>query len=325
MKMINTRRSFFALSAALSLACSGAWAQTDYPSRPIKVVVTVAPGSASDTLVRYLSEHASKTLGQPVVVENRPGGQSMIAARAIAKAPKDGYTLLVGSNTTHSANPYLVKDLGYDPDKDFSPITLLTLNPLMLVVHTDLPVRSVPDFIRYAKERPGKLNYGVGNSGGLVAVQMIKTLTGIEAQGVNYQGTAPAANDLVAGRLDFMVTDPSVVGAFAQAGKLRILGISSKQRLPSHPDVAPLAEAGLPGYEYASWVGLFAPAGVPPEVARRLSQAFGRALAEPATEKFLTGLGMIPKGLSPEQFQLFVQDQLKLWGRLTKDAGLTPQ
>jgi tripartite-type tricarboxylate transporter receptor subunit TctC len=313
------------LAASVLLPLGGAVAQSDFPSRPIKVVVTVPPGTASDTVARNLGELVGKSLGQPVVVENKPGAQSMIAARIVAKAPNDGYTLLVGSNTTHSANPFLVKDLGYDPIKDFAPLTLWTINPLLLVVNAELPVRTVQEFVKYAKERPGKLNYGIGNTGGLVAVQMLKSQTGIEATGVNYPGTTQAATDLAGGRLDFMITDPNVVRPFVQAGKLRILGITSKQRLASHPDVAPLAESGLPGYEYASWVGLFAPSGVPGDAARRINQAFVKALAEPATEKFMTDLGMIPASSTPEQFQAYVQEQMRLWGRLTKEAGLTPQ
>ena len=319
------RRRLVILATALLVPHGGAWAQGEFPSRPVKIVVTVAPGAASDTVARRLGEHVGKTLGQPVVVENRPGAQSLIAARLVAKAPNDGYTLLVGSNTTHAANPYLVKDLGYDPVRDFAPITLWTINPLMLVVNAELPVRTVQEFVKFARERPGKLNYGIGNTGGLVAVQLLKSQTGIEATGVSYQGTAPAATDLTAGRLDFMITDPLVVRPFVQSGKLRLLGITSKQRLSSYPDVAPLAESGLPAYDYASWVGLFAPAGVPPEAVRRINQAFAKALADPATEKFMTELGMIAESSSPERLQVFVQEQLRLWGRLTKEAGLTPQ
>ncbi|MCC6196424.1 MAG: tripartite tricarboxylate transporter substrate binding protein [Burkholderiales bacterium] len=314
----------FAL-ACLMLAVGDGWAQADFPNKPIRVVVTVAAGAASDTIARRLGEQAGKALGQQVIVENKPGAQSMIAARYVAKAPHDGYTLLVGSNTTHAANPYLVKDLGYDPVKDFTPITLWTVNPLLLVVNSELPVRTVQEFVKYAKDRPGKLNYGVGNTGGLVAVQLLKSQTGIEATPVNYQGTAPAMTDLAAGRLDFMVTDPSVVRSFVQQGKVRVLGITSKQKLASFPDVATLSESGLPGYDYASWVGLFAPSGTPPEVVRRIQAAYAKALADPANQKFLSDLGMIAESSTPDQLEKFVQKQLEFWGRLTKEAGLTPQ
>ena len=311
--------------ALLLVGSTAAFAQTDYPAKPIKVVVTVAPGSASDTVARRLGEQVGKTVGQPVVVENKPGAQSMVASRYVAKSPNDGYTLLVGSNTTHSANPYLVKDLGYDPVKDFVPVTLWTLNPLLLVVNADVPVKTVAEFIKYAKDRPGKLNYGIGNTGGLVGVQMLKSMTGIEATGVNYPGTSQAMTDLAGGRLDFMITDPSVVRPFAESGKVRVLGITSKQRLASLPAIAPLAESGLPGFEYASWIGVFAPAGTSPEAIRKLNQAYVKALADPAMVTYLSETGMIAQSSTPQELDAFVQDQLKLWGRLTKEAGLTPQ
>lgn len=314
-----------AMGMGLALAPVVVSAQADYPSRPVKVVVTVAPGGASDAVGRRLAENVGKTLGQPVVVENRPGAQSMLAARYVAKAPADGYTLLVGSNTTHAANPYLVKDLGYDPIKDFKPVVLWTINPLLLVVRSDLPVSNVQEFVKYAKDNPGKLNYGVGNTGGLIGVQLLKSQTGIDAVPINYQGTAPAATDLAAGRLDFMITDPGVVRPFVESGKVRVLGITSKQRLGSMPNVVPLAESGLPGYDYASWVGLFAPAGTPPDTIRRLYDAYAKAVADPAIDKQMTEMGMIMQSMTPEQLEKFVQEQQVFWGRLTKEAGLTPQ
>jgi tripartite-type tricarboxylate transporter receptor subunit TctC len=317
------RRTF--LLAAMALLANGtAMAQGAYPDKPIKIVTPFAPGS-SDVIARRLGEHASKTLGQPIVVETRPGAQGTIASRAIAKVKNDGYTLLLGTNSTHSASPYLFKDLGYDPVKDFTPITRFTVNPLMLVVHADMPVRSLQEFIRYAKERSGKLSYGVGNTGSLVAAQMLKAQAGFEAEPINYPGNSQAVTDFVAGRLDFMVTDPLIVKSFVQAGKLRILGLTSKQRLSTFPDVVPLAEQGLPNYEYASWIGLFGPADMPADITRRLHEAFAKALAEPDSVKFLGDIGMIAAGATPTEFSAFVQDQIKVWGRLTKDAGLGPQ
>lgn len=275
-------------------------------------------------LARHVGEHVSKSLGQPVVVESKPGAQGVIAARAVINAPKDGYTLFLGTNSSHAANVYLIKDLGYDPVKDFTPITQLTTNPLLLVVNANLPVVSVQDFIKYAKERPGKLSYGTGNSGGLVAAQLLKAQAGIDAVGVSYPGTAQATTDLVAGRLDFMMIDPLVIRPFAQAGKVRLLGLTSTQKLSSMSEIAPLAEVGLPGYNYASWAGVFGPAGMPAEISRRLNQAFIKAITDPATEKYFADLGMIATSSSPENFQAFVQDQIKLWGRLTRESGLVP-
>lgn len=320
---LKRRNLILATSAFLSLA-SVAFAQDDFPSKPIKIITPFAPGS-SDLIARRLGEHAGKTLGQAIVVETRPGGQGTVASRAIARSKADGYTLLLGTNSTHAASVHLFKELGYDPVKDFTPIIRFTVNPLMLVVRSDMPVRTVPEFIKYARERPGKLNYGTGNSGSLVAAHMLKTQAGIEATGINYPGNAQAVNDFVAGRLDFMVTDPLIVKSFVQADKLRILGLTSRQRLSTFADVVPLAESGLPQFEYASWIGLFGPAGMPPEVTRKLHDAFAKALAEQDNVKFLADIGMIAAGSSPEQFGAYVQDQIKLWGPLTKDAGLTPQ
>jgi tripartite-type tricarboxylate transporter receptor subunit TctC len=321
---IQRRVLVVAAVAALSMAGS-ALAQTDFPNRPIKLVISFPPGSTSDLLARRLGEHASKTLGQPVVVESKPGGQGVVAARAVLNAPKDGYTLFLGTNSSHAANVYLIKDLGYDPVKDFTPITQFTTNPLLLVVNAQLPVNTVQEFVKYAKERPGKLSYGTGNSGGMVSAQLLKSQAGIEAVGVNYPGTAQATTDLVAGRLDFMMIDPLVIRPFLQSGKARVLGLTSKERLGSMPDAVPLAELGLPDYNYASWAGLFGPAGMPPEVVRRLGQAFTKAVTDPVIVSYLSDMGIIASSSSSDAFHAFVQDQIKLWGRLSKEAGLAPQ
>ncbi|RJG03309.1 Bug family tripartite tricarboxylate transporter substrate binding protein [Noviherbaspirillum sedimenti] len=318
------RRNFILVTSVLLCIGGGVQAQEAFPAKPIKIIAPFAPGS-SDVIARRLGEHAGKTLGQPIVVENRPGRQGTVASRAVAKAKNDGYTLLLGTNSTHAASVHMFKELGYDPVKDFTPIIRFSINPLVLVVNAEMPVRTLKEFIKYAKERPGKLSYGMGNSGSLVAAQMLKTQAGIDAVGVNYPGNAQAVSDFVGGRLDFMVTDPLIVKPFVQTGKLRILGLTSKQRLATLPDVVPMAEQGLPNYEYVSWVGLFGPAGMPPDVTRRLHDAFAKALAEPDTEKFLAGMGMITAGASPAEFGAYVQDQIKVWGRLTKDAGLLPQ
>jgi tripartite-type tricarboxylate transporter receptor subunit TctC len=274
--------------AGLSLlaASAPASAQQSYPNRPIKIVTPFPPGS-SDVIARRLGELASKRLGQPIVVETRPGGQGTVATRAIAKAAPDGYTLLLGTNSTHSAAVHMFRDSGYDPIRDFAPITGFTINPLLLVVNAGMPARSVSEFISFAKSRLGKLSYATGNSGSLVAAQLLKAQTGIEAVAVSYPGNAKAVPDFVSGRIDFMVTDPMIVKSFAEEGKLRILGITSRQRLATFPEVRPLAE---------------------PEIGR-----------------FLAGIGMIALGNKPEEFAGFVKDQLKVWGELTRIAGIKPQ
>lgn len=318
------RRHFLLASSAMLGFAGTLRAQQGFPDKPIRIIAPFAPGS-SDVIARRLGEHVAKALGQSVVVESRPGAQGIVASRAVARARNDGYTLLLGTNSTHAASPYLFKDPGYDPVKDFTPITRFTVNPLVLAVSADAPIHSVADFIRYARARSGKLSYGAGNTGGLVASQMLKTQAGFQAEAINYAGNSQAVNDFVAGRLDFMVTDPMIVKPFVESGKLRMLGLTSRQRLPSLPDLVPLSEQALPDYDYASWIGLFGPAGLPADVERLLHDAFADALKQPDNARYIASIGMIASGTSSQEFTVFVQDQIQLWGHLTKDAGLTPQ
>ncbi len=321
--MTVTRRSLLTAAVPL-LPLSTAWAQADYPNRPIRIVAPFAAGAATDVLVRRLSESVAKSLGQTLVIENRPGAQGAIAARIVAKAPNDGYTLMMAGNSSHAANVHTMKDAGYDPVKDFTPIIHLTLNPQILVVNAELPVRNLQEFIRYAKERPGKLSYGVGNAGSLVAASLFKAQTGIDAVGVNYPGTPQATTDLLAGRLEFIMNDPVVAAPHVLSGKLRVLGVTSKQRLASMPDVAPLADLGLNAFDYASWSAVVGPAGLSRQVVSRVHQAFASAMADPGIQKFAADAGIIPVVSSPEDFQKFLLDQIRLWGIWSKQAGLTP-
>lgn len=318
-----TRRAML-LATTAAVAFPFARAEQPFPSKPIRLILPFPAGSTSDLIARRLGEHVTKSLGQAVVVESKPGGQGVIAARTVLSSPKDGYTLLYGTNSSHAANVFMIKDLGYDPVRDFTPITQFSTNPLLLVVNSKLPVNTVQEFIKYAKERPGKLSYGTGNAGGLVAAQLLKSQAGVDAVGVNYQGIGQAATDLIAGRLDFMLIDPLVVRAFVQAKKIRMLGVTSKERLPSLPDVPPLAESGLANFNYVSWGGLFGPAGLQPEITRKLNQAFMPAVLDPSTQSYFGELGMMGTGSTPDVFKAFVQDQVKLWGQLAKDAGLQP-
>lgn len=318
-----TRRVML-LGTTAAVAFPYASAEQPFPIKPIRLILPFPAGSTSDLIARRLGEHVTKSLGQAVVVESKPGGQGVIAARTVLSSPKDGYTLLYGTNSSHAANVYMIKNLEYDPVKDFTPITQFSTNPLLLVVNSKLPVNTVQEFIKYAKERPGNLNYGTGNAGGLVAAHLLKNQAGIDAVGVNYQGTSQAATDLIAGRLDFMLIDPLVVHAFVQAKKIRMLGVTSKERLPSLPDVPSLAESGLPNFNYVSWGGLFGPAGLQPEITRKLNQAFMSAVLDPSTQRYFAELGMMGTGSTPDVFKAFVQDQVMLWSQLAKDAGLQP-
>jgi tripartite-type tricarboxylate transporter receptor subunit TctC len=310
------------LVAASLLAAQPSWAVNDFPEKPIRLILPFPPGSTSDILARYICEKVSKVLGQPVIVESKPGAQGAIAARQVAKSAADGYTIFFGTNSTHAANVYLINKLGYDPLKDFTPITQCATNPLVLVVNTSLPVRSVHEFVTYAKERKGQLSYGSGNTGSLVAAHLFNTAAGIDAVGVNYPGVAQACSDLVGGRLEFMLVDPPVVRPFIEAGKLKVLGITTKQRLASLPDVAPLAELGLPNFSYASWAGFFAPANIPTQVLQKLHAAFDKVLREPETAQYMSSLGIILERSTPDDFAAFVKNQVHLWGQLVRSSGL---
>jgi tripartite-type tricarboxylate transporter receptor subunit TctC len=316
---LHRRNLLLASTAAL---CLSAWSNEVFPSQPIKLIISFPPGSTSDLLARFLGEKLGKALGQPVIVESKIGAQGVLAARHVVKSPKDGYTLFLGTNSTHAANLYLMKNLGYDPVKDFTPITQCVTNPLLLVVRSDMPAKTVTELVQHAKANPGKLSYGTGNTGSLVAAQLFKSQAGVDAVGVSYPGVVQACTDLVGGRLDFMMVDPLVVRPFVEAGKLRILGITSAQRLSSLPDVAPLAELGLPHYRYVSWAGFFGPAGLPEAITQRLNQTLVAILSEPETEKYLSGLGILSARSSPAEFKRFVQEQITLWARLSKDSGL---
>ena len=316
---LHRRNLLLASTAAL---CLSAWSNEVFPSQPIKLIISFPPGSTSDLLARFLGEKLGKALGQPVIVESKIGAQGVLAARHVVKSPKDGYTLFLGTNSTHAANLYLMKNLGYDPVKDFTPITQCVTNPLLLVVRSDVPAKTVTELVQHAKANPGKLSYGTGNTGSLVAAQLFKSQAGVDAVGVSYPGVVQACTDLVGGRLDFMMVDPLVVRPFVEAGKLRILGITSAQRLSSLPDVAPLAELGLPHYRYVSWAGFFGPAGLPEAITQRLNQTLVAILSEPETEKYLSGLGILSARSSPAEFKRFVQEQITLWARLSKDSGL---
>lgn len=319
--MNRTRRTILLSAAALPFA--RVHAKANFPSRPIRFIIAFPSGSASDVLARHLGDKIAASLGQPVIIESKPGAQGVIAVRSVITSENDGHTIFLGSNTSHAANVHLVKNLSYDPIKDFTAISQYTINPLLLVVRGDLPIHTVQDLIQYAKARPGALNYGTGNTGGLIAAHLLRSKTGIDAMGINYSGTAQAITDLVGGRLEFMVVDYMIIRPFMETGQIRVLGVSSKQRLPSLPDIPSLSEAGIPDYDYASWTGIFAPANLPTEVTQKLNTAINQALAEKSTHDFLANLGVIAAPSGAEEFEAFIKAQIDDWGRLSKDAGLT--
>ena len=244
-----------------------------YPSKPIRIVVPFGPGSATDTIARMLGESAGKILGTTFVIDNKPGANGLLAAREVVNAPKDGYTIMVSSNSAHAANKYLYKDLGYDPVKDFAPITGLTTNPHVFVVRSSLPVKSMKELIQYGKDNPGKLNMGAGNTGSLANASSMRAMAGFTAVDVQYKSPPAAVVDLLGGPLDFLSVDYFIVNDHIKTGTLRPLAVTSKTRLKALPDIPTVAET-IPGYELNGWVAAFAPAGTPPDAIAKLNKAF---------------------------------------------------
>ena len=311
--------------SALTMTHLG-FAQGDkYPTKPIQVIITAPPGSTSDVLTRFLGAEMSKTLGQPFVVISKASASGTIGADLARRAAPDGYTLFLGANTTMAANVHLFRNLGYEPLRDFEPIAQVSVNPLVLVVRANLPINSVADLVAYAKARPGQMNYGIGNSGGKVAAQLLQSMTGISAQEISYNGTSPAILEVVAGRLDFMVIDPLVVAPFLQQGSVRALAVTSSVRLPAMSSVPTMAEAGVKGYDYASWAAYYAPRGTPKAIIDTLNEAFTKAITGKEGQDFFARMGMIPRSSSPQGLAAFNKDQIVLWEQLVKVAGLQPQ
>lgn len=302
---------------------TAALADAAYPERPVRLVVPFPPGSTTDAMARFLADQAAPILGQSLVVANKAGAQGAIAASEVARAPADGYTLLVGTNSTQAANLYLSDSLPYDPRKDFDAITQFTINPLVLVVRADLPVNNLKDFLAYAKERPSELNYGVGNTGSLVSAQLLNRMAGLDAVGVNYPGSPQAITDLLGGRLHYMVTDVSVVRPHVEAGKLKALGVTTRQPVAALPGVPTIAEAGLPEYEFSSaWGGLFAPAGTSPEILEKLNKAFVTALNSPEAKAFFDKQGQIVAPRSVSEFDRYVKEEHATWKELIAQADI---
>jgi tripartite-type tricarboxylate transporter receptor subunit TctC len=314
------RRTLLALPALVAPAAllgvaSRAGAQGTYPSKPITLVVSVSAGGSIDTIARSYAEALSQTLGQPVVVENRPGANGNIAAMAVARATPDGYTLLATGGSTLNLNPFLYRSLPFDPVKSFVPITMTARTNFILVVHPKLGVDTVEAFVALAKAQPGKLNYGSAGSGSLIqiATELFNTTAGVQTNHVPYKGLAPAVNDLLAGQIDFMF-DSATTMAHIQSGKLKALAVVGPNRLPALPEIKTLAEHGIKGVEAASgWHGLFAPAGTPAEVVEKLNTALQPILASAAIKERIIALGAEPaSSTSAELAKVLAEDLVRL-------------
>ncbi len=295
----------------------------DYPARPISLVVAFTPGGPSDVLARIMGKHMEQFLGQPVVVDNRPGGGGNIAAEVVAHAAPDGYTLLMGNNSILATNAALYKKLGYDAEKDFAPIILIGSQPNILVVNPNVPATSVADLIALAKAKPGKLNYANSSYGAAahLAAELFKAEAKVDIVSISYKGAAPALQDVIAGHVDLMfATSASVIGHL-KSGLLRPLAVTTPKRFSLMPDLPTVAESGLPGFDATTWHGLVAPTGTPKDVIDTLSRAARQALAEPETRKALADLGVEIAGGTPEEFSAYIKSEIPKWSAVVKLSG----
>jgi tripartite-type tricarboxylate transporter receptor subunit TctC len=312
------------LAAVACLLALPAFAQTDYPNRPITLILPFAAGSGTDTTTRIIGQLIGQELGQSIVIENKPGANGSIAAQFVARAKPDGYTLFVTTNTTHSANPSLLKTMSYDPIKDFTPIARTGDLPFFLLVHPDVPAKDVKELIALAKASPGKLTYASGSSSSSVSGATFARRAGIDLLHIPYKSSPPALNDLLGGRVTMMFVDvPTGMPHVASKGT-RALAMTTKKRSPLMPELPSMEEAGVPDFDITSWQGYFAPAGTPKPIVDKLNAVIQKVIAEPALKKRLAEMGMDAFSGSQEDFDKFVKDQLVLWTRLIKDAGIEP-
>ena len=309
------------LIAAAALASSAALAA--YPDRPVKVIVPFPAGSATDLVARVLSLELQEDLKQPFVIENKPGAQGSIATDMVAKSAPDGYTLLLPANT-HAANPSLYKKLPYEVTKDFVPIARLATTSLVLMVKSDFPAKTLPEFMEHIKKNSGKLSAGYGSSSSQVSVSQLKKRSKVDVTEVPYKGIPLAVNDVLSGTLDFTFVDLGNALAQAKGGKLRGIAVTEKGRNALAPDWPPMASV-LPGYEITAWFALFAPKGTPPDIVGKLQAATLKALEKPEVKDKLAIIGMVPAPLKSDETQKFVEAEVGKWGQLIKEAGIQPE
>ena len=297
-----------------------------YPNKPVRIVVPFAAGSATDIVARLLADELRGAFDQTFIVDDKPGASARIGADAVAKAAPDGYTLLVTTNTSHSANPFLYKKLSYDPIKDFAPIAGIMNIPVIVVVNPKLPVNNLKELIEYAKARPGKVSYGYGNSIGQVTGAAFAKAAGIDVIATPYKSSPQAMTDLMGEQIGYAVTDMAAGQALVTSGKLKALAVSTEKRSSLMPDLPTMSETpALAGFELIAWVAMFAPAGTPPEIVNRLSAEVRKALAKPEVKERIAGFAAEATPSTPEQLGVFVKNQLASWGRRIKDAGIEPE
>ena len=308
---------------AVALSQAGAATAQAYPTKPPRLIVPQSAGGSTDQVARPLAQQMGAALGQSVIVDNRPGAGSVIGTDVVAKSAPDGYTLLAVA-ASFSMSPSLYKKLPFDPIRDFAPISLLSSLPNILVVHPSLPVKSVKELIAFTKARPGQLNFGSSGmaTGTRMSMELLKHMTGIEMVHVPYKGGAPSVTALMSGEVQVTLATISTALPHVKSGRLRALAVSTARRSPAAPEVPAIAESGVPGYDYASWIGLLAPAKTPPAIISRLNAEAVKALQTPEIKAILAAEGSEPVGNSPEQFAAILMTEVARWAKVVKAAGI---
>lgn len=315
------RLYLFVASLAAVLLGYAATAATNYPTRPITIVNPFGAGSASDTLDRIIGDKLGPALGQPVVVEDRPGADGALSAQYVHHQPADGYTLLMATNSPLSADPF-IHTVDYDPIKDFVPITRVGSFTLMLVINPKLPIHSIKELVEYAKANPGQLSFASGNTAGIVGGYTLTHWAGINVVHVPYKTTGPALEDIMAGRVSMMFADFTTAMPHVQSGTLRPLAISRIKRSKLYPDLPTMDEAGVKGFNLDAWAGLVAPAGTPPDVVAKLNGALRKVIDSPDVQAKFKNIGFEGFSSTPEELGDYIKSQLVAWKKMVEDAGI---
>ena len=313
------RLAFVALTAVAAQA-----AAQSYPDRPVRMIVPFPPGTATDLLARVVAQQLQATLGQPFIVDNKAGAGGSIAGSEVVRAAPDGYTLLFSSNSAIASNVALLKSIPYDPLKDFTPIAGIGENMLVLMVKANFPTKTLPEFIAYAKQRPGKLSAGYGSSSSQVSIAMLNKLAGLDTLPVPYKGIPLAVNDLIGGSIDFTFVDLGNAIAQVKGGALRPLGVTSAKRNPLVADWPALAET-MPGYDITAWFGMVGPAGMPRDVVDKLSAATIKVLGQADVRDRFATIGTAPMPMAPDRLRAFMAAEVAKWTRLVKEANIQPE
>jgi tripartite-type tricarboxylate transporter receptor subunit TctC len=295
-----------------------------FPSKPARMIVPYPPGGSADILARAIGAKVGEGLGQPVVIDNRPGAGTIIGTEATAKSAPDGYTFMLGTVSSHAINPALNARLPFDPVKDFTPLSLVASIPFAMIVHPSVPARSVQEFVALAKSKPGQLNYSSAGNGtsNHLAGELLKSMAGVDLVHVPYKGSAPALNDLIAGQVSLMFDLVLTAAPHIKSGAVRGLAVTGTQRSAVLPELPTVAETGLPGYEVSAWFGIFAPAGVPQPVAKRLNAEFVKVMQQPDLKQRLASLGADPLTSTPEEFSTYLRSEIDKWAKVVKASGM---